>query len=240
MIGGFMSSGDGWTICAAGHRHWGLFGAAGLLLVDDHRVVLQHRAPWTHEGDSWGLPGGARNQDETPLDAAVREATEEAALTADGLDPIGLYVDDHGGWNYTTVVARATRTLHPVAANAESVAVLWHPISEVTALPLHAGFAAAWQHLQAVPQPLYLVLYPDIVEDPRVAELARDGIAAQRLPAGMDSGGLSRLLPHLILANNSAEVAEAIALHANVGQVIVAADRSDLALLCPPGRREGI
>src|SRR5690242_20622060 len=59
-----MASGDGWTRCAAGHRHWGRFGAAGLLLVDDDRVILQHRAAWTHEGDSWGLPGGARNSDE--------------------------------------------------------------------------------------------------------------------------------------------------------------------------------
>jgi len=94
--------GDGWTRCAAGHRHWGVHGAAGLLLRDrnqdldhdqdrrwDHRrghdsdrdhgpdhgpdhdvdhgidhdvdrVVLQHRAWWSHQGGTWGVPGCAR------------------------------------------------------------------------------------------------------------------------------------------------------------------------------------
>ncbi len=231
-MGELMSSGDGWTICAAGHRHWGRFGAAGLLLADEQRVILQHRAPWTHEGDSWGVPGGARDQGESPLTAAVREAGEEAALSAEDVDPIGLYVDDHGGWSYTTVVARATRPLHPVAANAESVSVRWYPRSEVTSLRLHSGFAAAWQHLQLIPPPLYLVIYPAVAVDPRIAELVQDGIAAPRLPAGVLSGGLSRLLPHLVQAETEAGAAAAAIEHATLGQVLVAADPADLALLC--------
>ena len=36
--------GDGWARCARGHRHWGVFGAAGLLLWHDGAVLLQHRA----------------------------------------------------------------------------------------------------------------------------------------------------------------------------------------------------
>ncbi|MGI8667639.1 MAG: NUDIX hydrolase [Jatrophihabitans sp.] len=226
-----MSSGDGWTRCAAGHRHWGLFGAAGLLLVDSDRVILQHRAPWTHEGDSWGIPGGARNSGEDALAAAVREAGEEAALSAADVDPIGLYIDDHGGWAYTTVVGRPTRTLHPVAANAESVSVRWHPIAEVATLPLHSGFAAAWRHLRNVPPPLYLILYPTVAEHPRARQLQRSGIAVERLPSGMSGGGLNRLLPHLLPAATEADAAAAAASYGARGQVVVVTDAHDLALL---------
>lgn len=230
-MGEAMSSGDGWTRCAAGHRHWGLFGAAGLLLVDAERVVLQHRAPWTHEGDSWGVPGGARNSDEDALTAALREAGEEAGLGIDDVDPIGLYTDDHQGWAYTTVVARATRALHPMAANAESVSVRWHPMSEVAGLRLHTGFAAAWQHLRDVPPPLYLIVYPAAAGDPILPALVRDGIAVDRLPSGMRSGGLGRLLPHLVPADSDAGAAAAAATYTGLGQVVVAAEPADLALL---------
>ena len=57
-------------------------GAAGLLLRDRHdgvdRVVLQHRAWWSHQGGTWGIPGGARDSDETAVAAALRESAEEA------------------------------------------------------------------------------------------------------------------------------------------------------------------
>ncbi len=221
-------SGDGWTTCAAGHRHWGLFGAAGLLLVQDQRVVLQHRAPWTHEGDSWGIPGGARDSHEDAVQAAVREAGEEAALAAADVDPIGLYVDDHGGWSYTTVVARPTRTLRPVAANAESVSVTWHPVDDVAGLRLHRGFASAWQHLRDVPPPLYLVLGPATAGDPRLATVRRAGIEIDRLPAGTLGGGLNRLLPHVVIADSQAKVAETAESCAGLGQVLIA-DSADLA-----------
>lgn len=227
-----MSSGDGWATCAAGHRHWGRYGAAGLLLIDGDRVILQHRAPWTHEGDSWGVPGGARNREEDALAAAVREAGEEASLTSADVYPIGLYVDDHGGWAYTTVVARPTRPLNPVAANAESLAVSWQPIATVSSLRLHNGFAAAWQHLRDVPPPLYLVVHPRLRHDSRVATLGRDGVAVDRLPFGMRGGGLDRLLPHIVRAETEDEAAAAAAYLAGWAQVLVSSDPADLTLLC--------
>jgi len=101
--------GDGWTRCAAGHRHWGRHGAAGLLLRDRHdgvdRVVLQHRAWWSHQGGTWGIPGGARDSDETAVAAALRESAEEANLQPTAVRPYGQLIDDHGGWSYTTVLA---------------------------------------------------------------------------------------------------------------------------------------
>lgn len=201
-----MSSGDGWVHCAAGHRHWGRFGAAGLLLhrLDDGgQVVLQHRAPWTHEGDRWGVPGGARNSDEDAIAAALREAGVERA----DVEPVGLYVDDHGGWSYSTVVARAIGAVQPVVTDAESVTVRWQPVDMVARLPLHSGFAAAWQSLRQLPPPLYLVLPAGLAENPLLAVLMREGIAASRLPEGTVVAGLHRLFPHPVIAGAAQESA---------------------------------
>jgi len=143
-----MNDGNGWVRCRLGHRHWGRFGAAGLLVTDGTAVLLQHRAPWTHEGDTWAVPGGARDSHETPITAALREAAEEAALDPAQVQPFGQWRDDHGGWAYTTIVARASRSLQLMPANAESTAIRWWAIEDVAQLQLHHGFAAAWPELR--------------------------------------------------------------------------------------------
>jgi 8-oxo-dGTP pyrophosphatase MutT (NUDIX family) len=208
-----VGDGDGWVLCAAGHRHWGRFGAAGLLIVDDGRAVLQHRAPWTHEGGTWSIPGGARDSHEDAVAAALREAGEEAAIAPDGVDPVGVLVDDHGGWSYTTVVARPTRPLEPVAANPESSDVRWWPASAVADLPLHRGFAGAWPTLREPPAPLDVVVDAANVIGSvpngwwrdragatrellaRLSRLAGVGLAAADLPTGVELSALSGLLP---------------------------------------------
>jgi 8-oxo-dGTP pyrophosphatase MutT (NUDIX family) len=143
------TSGNGWTVCRSGHRHWGRFGAAGILITDGTEVVLQHRAPWTHEGDTWALPGGALDSHEDALAAALREAAEETTIDPTRLVPFGEWVDEHGGWSYTTVLARTPARMPLAPANAESVAVRWWPVGEVAGLDLHRGFALAWPHLRA-------------------------------------------------------------------------------------------
>jgi 8-oxo-dGTP pyrophosphatase MutT (NUDIX family) len=142
-----MTDGNGWVHCSFGHRHWGRFGAAGLLITDGRHVLLQHRAAWTHEGDTWAVPGGARDSHEDPITAALREAAEEAALDPGVIAPYDEFVDDHGGWSYTTIVARCSRRLELAPANEESTAIQWWPITEVATLRLHRGFAAAWPAL---------------------------------------------------------------------------------------------
>ena len=145
-----MSDGNGWVHCSYGHRHWGRFGAAGLLVTDGARVLLQHRAAWTHEGDTWAVPGGARDSHEDPITAACREATEETSLDPDLIAPFGEWVDDHGGWSYTTIVARAEPGLEVEPRNFESSAIRWWLIDDVATLRLHRGFAATWPHLRAL------------------------------------------------------------------------------------------
>jgi 8-oxo-dGTP pyrophosphatase MutT (NUDIX family) len=143
-----VGDGNGWAVCTLGHRHWGRYGAAGLLLTDGIRVLLQHRAAWTHEGDTWAVPGGARDSHENPITAALRESAEETSLDPDAVAPFRELVDDHGGWSYTTILARTVPGLVVRPINLESAAIRWWPIEEVDALRLHYGFAATWPRLR--------------------------------------------------------------------------------------------
>ncbi|MFE3449686.1 NUDIX domain-containing protein [Nonomuraea sp. NPDC059194] len=195
--------GDGWALCARGHRHWGLYGAAGLLAVhrDDEgvpRVLMQERALWSHHGGTWGLPGGARDSHEESVHTALREASEEAALSGEGLRVRGVYRDDHGGWTFDTVIAEAATLLPAVPGNEESKQLRWFTVPEVGGLKLHPGFAESWPQVQAVMEPDLVVL--DIANI--VGARAEHGwwkdrqAAAARLLA--DTAGAS--LPHQVLA----------------------------------------
>ena len=147
--------GVGWARCARGHRHWGLHGAAGLLLVrrgldGPSAVVLQHRAIWSHHGGTWGILGGARNSGETAVHTAAREAAEEAGFGPERYEVVGEHVDDHGGWSYTTVVGRAADAFAAPELTAESLAVDWVHVERIHDLPLHPGFAASWATVREI------------------------------------------------------------------------------------------
>lgn len=144
--------GNGWVHCELGHRHWGRHGAAGLLLIhhqpdSEPSVLLQHRAIWTASGDTWGVPGGARDSHETPEQAAVRETWEETGVPAEAVRAFDELVDDHGGWSYITVVAELVAPVTLVPQD-ESQELRWVPAPAVEALPLHPGFARTWPRLQ--------------------------------------------------------------------------------------------
>ena len=147
-----------WTTCSCGERHWGRYGAAGLLLTDPARtaVVLQKRSVHVHRGGTWSVPGGAIERGETPTDAALREAYEEA-----GLDPADLHVrstlvgTDHGEWSYTYVVAEAERPKHPHLVPAGSTSweadlTTWVELDQVPSYRLHPGLRTHWSRLRDV------------------------------------------------------------------------------------------
>ena len=146
--------GDGWVECACGNKHWGLNGAAGIMIVRGHEILLQHRAPWVHNGDTWGIPGGARDSHETTIEGAFREAIEETGIDTDLLTPLHTFTDDHGDWKYETVIARAAAGLVAHEVNDESHEVRWVDIEKVDELPLHPSFAKSWPELKALLQSL--------------------------------------------------------------------------------------
>jgi 8-oxo-dGTP pyrophosphatase MutT (NUDIX family) len=145
---------DGWAFCDLGHRHWGRAGAAGLLL---HRtgtagceVLLQHRAAWSHHGGTWGTPGGALHAGEPAAQGALREVREELGLLPQDLVLGEESVDDHGGWAYTTVLARPARPIEAteLRLDGESDGVAWVPLADFDDVALHPGLAASLPRLR--------------------------------------------------------------------------------------------
>jgi 8-oxo-dGTP diphosphatase len=141
-----LGDGDEWVDGPAG-RFWGRYGASGLLIARDGRVLLQLRATWSHFGGTWGLPGGARKPGESAAEAAIREADEEAGVPPELVAVVGEHVRDLGYWSYTTVIALAREPFEPIVGDAESIELRWTAIDEVAALPLHPGLADAWPGL---------------------------------------------------------------------------------------------
>ncbi len=153
--------GDAWVVAPTGERYWGRFGAAGLLAVDAERgVLLQHRVSWSHFGDTWALPGGARHQGESARDGAVREAAEEAGVPDAAVRPRALSVFDLGYWSYTTVVGDVVVPFEPTISDPESLELAWVPVDEVADHPLHPGFEASWERLRGL-----LAVRPAVVVD---------------------------------------------------------------------------
>ena len=109
------------------------------------------------------MPGGARDSHETAEQAAVREAHEEAGVTAEQLTVrttvVTAEVAGVGGthWSYTTVIADVPEPLETIP-NRESSELRWVAEDEVAELPLHPGFAASWEQLRAVTASLPLDL----------------------------------------------------------------------------------
>jgi len=218
MPGG--ESGNGWVTCAQGHQHWGLFGAAGLLVYVPHPadqalslVLLQHRSRWSHQGGTWALPGGAMDSAETPAEAALREADEECMLDPKLVVPRGMNSDDHGGWAYHTVLAQAAEPVRVRSDTYESDEALWLPAGEVDQRELHPGFAASWPVLREALLPLTVFVDGTGAlgtrlggDDPsaagkqlyaQVAELTRSGVAVP--PDGIPGPVLARWYPDYVL-----------------------------------------
>ncbi len=141
--------GDVWVIVDDSTRYWGRFGAAGLLAFDPERgVLLQHRVAWSHHGDTWGLPGGARHAGESAVDGALRESAEEAGVPAEAVRPRLISLFDAQVWTYSTVVADVVTPFEPVISDPESRELAWVPVDAVESYPLHPGFAASWPQLR--------------------------------------------------------------------------------------------
>lgn len=143
-------TGDAFVECSCGSRHWGRYGAAGLLLARhpaNPQVLLQHRALWSDQGGTWALPGGALHKDEDVEAGALREAAEEAGVDPAGVEVVGRHALVHRDWRYTTVVGWVSGPQQPMPTDRESLAIVWVDVAEVPTLPLLGAFRAAWPTL---------------------------------------------------------------------------------------------
>jgi len=138
------SSGDAWLEGPNGELVWGPYGAAGILLFHKSgHVLLQHRAPWTSDGDTWGIPGGSRHKRESAKRAALREAQEETGLEPESVTIRGEHKFDLGWWTYVTIIGSVETMFTPVPEK-ESVSVEWVHVDNFDTKTLHPRFAASW------------------------------------------------------------------------------------------------
>src|SRR5262245_61475129 len=150
--------GDQFVHCGLGHRHWGKYGAAGLLVHHGGMVLLQRRSALSLGPNTWGLFGGARTKDEPPVAAALRETAEESTLDVGAVRVRGVLHDDHRGWSYDTVVADVGTMPSVAPASWESADARWVAADEVATMTLFSPFALSWPKVRdAMRKPVLIV-----------------------------------------------------------------------------------
>ncbi|TDQ55439.1 NUDIX hydrolase [Actinorugispora endophytica] len=205
--------GDGWVVLPDGSRRWGLHGASGLLLhtldsAGTGQVLLQHRAAWTHQGDTWGLPGGARNSGESSVEAALREFGEEVAGELGVLSLAGIHRQDHQVWSFDTVLASTPEQGVFSPGNSESKSIRWVPVDEVPSMELIPAFGRVWPQVETALSERLLLIVDAASVDGRadagrlrddLAGLARAGMPGASLPPGVPLTPLHHRFPSVVL-----------------------------------------
>lgn len=148
-------SGDGFVLVADGTPRWGVFGAAGVLFRhrgdEGEAYFVARRSDWTHQGGTWAVPGGALDHGEDPLDGALREFAEEIGLLPTAYEVCEVFVDDHGGWTYTTLVVDVPERFDvPVSLHWETAEVAWVDSVELAELELFPAFRTTLRELGVI------------------------------------------------------------------------------------------
>jgi len=142
-----------------GSRRWGRYGAAGVLVrhlagadatEGEPQYFLARRSMHTHLGGTWAIPGGALDQDESPLEGALREFVEEIGVPLDehGFELAQIHEDDQGGWSYWTLIVDVVEPfIAPDELTWETSEVRWVPASDLGSLELFGAFRATLERL---------------------------------------------------------------------------------------------
>ncbi len=81
----------------------------GIMIIDDNKVLLGHRTNkrtdtgGIFEPDSWTLPGGKQEYDETIFEGAIREVKEETNLDIDDLEVFSASDDIQPDRHFVTI-----------------------------------------------------------------------------------------------------------------------------------------
>lgn len=140
---------DLWKICELGHVHWGNQGAAGFLFRHastgtQPSFLLQQRSTTVDYPGTWGIPGGAIRDGESPEAAAKREFQEEIG-TLPSYRITGVKVQDCGGhWKFHMILADVEEEFLAFCGK-ETVATGWFTESDMANLQLHPGLQI-WLH----------------------------------------------------------------------------------------------
>jgi 8-oxo-dGTP diphosphatase len=167
-------------------------------------------------GGTWGIPGGARDRDETPLQGALREFGEEVAGAADHLDgivPLRAYEHDLTTWRYDTYLAHLPGLPDLRPSDDESQQIRWVPAHQVDSLDLHPAFRTTWDQARqdlGLPAPDAAAEAsgnpPPDGDAPGVRDLDTRSRAVrdQAAASGDDAGELTRAAGDLVTAATAA------------------------------------
>lgn len=141
-----------WINCLrCGRRHFGRYGAAGLLLSAEGYVLLVRRGAETESG-TWSIPGGARERGESAAMTALREAREETCgIPALDIEGARAFTDHHVDWTYTTVIMPLSERFPIRPRPPATGAAEWVRVEDVETLPnLHPAFKASWRGVRRI------------------------------------------------------------------------------------------
>jgi 8-oxo-dGTP diphosphatase len=118
---------------------------ASIAVFKDRKVLLvkRGRAPFAGR---WSLPGGKREGEETPREAARRELKEETGIEADVEGVVDMVKivgeeDGSGGTTYRLTVFYGRPTGGILKPGGDALAVEWVHLDDVEALPMTEGTA---------------------------------------------------------------------------------------------------
>lgn len=122
---------------------WGNMGAGAIFMAKDTgRILLAHRSPNVEQPNTWGVWGGAIDKGERPIEAAAREAQEEAGITPEVKNIIPLYVfKHHSGFQYFNFLILVDHEFTPKSGDAhawETQGYEWVSFGDWPS-PLHFG-----------------------------------------------------------------------------------------------------
>ncbi|MFK7604234.1 NUDIX hydrolase [Deinococcus sp. SM5_A1] len=122
---------------------------AASLITNQAGEVLLVKQNYGHR--RWGAPGGVVDIGETPMQAAVREASEETSLDIEITGVIGIYLLQGGGWPDILAhvfQAEVIKGIPQIVDQGEIAAIEWHPISSFPT-PMVTDVEAALEDVQA-------------------------------------------------------------------------------------------
>lgn len=121
-------------------RFWGNQGAGVLLIArDTGRILLVLRSPDVNEPNTWGILGGAIDNDENPKQAVYREVSEEVGYTGNlNLQP--SFVFRSKSFKYHNFIGVVDSEFEPTL-DWESSDAGWFPLKRLPK-PLHFGVTA--------------------------------------------------------------------------------------------------
>jgi len=119
-------------------KFWGNAGAGGIFLAKNTgRYLLPYRSRQVNEPNTWGVWGGAIDDDESPEEAVKREIREETGFKGNYQLKL-LHVYTKGNFKYSTYLIEVADEFEPVL-NWETEKYSWFKLADFPKDRIHFG-----------------------------------------------------------------------------------------------------